>query len=65
MNKGSKINFKKYISLPKSKIYLPKILFYIIIILVIFYTLLNKETEKNKINEEEIKEIYNIKTYQE
>ena len=64
MNKRRKINFKKYTSLPKSKIYLLKILFYIIIILIIFYVLIKKETKKNKIKEEEIKEIYNIETYQ-
>lgn len=63
MNKERKINFKKYTSLPKSKIYLLKILFYIIITLIIFYVLIKKDTKKNKIKEEEIKEIYNIKTY--
>ncbi|MBB79226.1 MAG: hypothetical protein CL844_09530 [Crocinitomicaceae bacterium] len=63
MNKERKINFKKYTSLPKSKIYLLKILFYIIITLIIFYVLIKKDTKKNKIKEEKIKEIYNIKTY--
>ncbi len=60
MKEERKIDFKRHTSPPVSKMYLLKVVFYVLMLGVLSYFLFKLSSKKQRIKPEEIKEISNI-----